>query len=64
MLQSKHSLETKAVRCLLRGRSGKAWASAMLRPRHSLENHGLATLFAEPSAEIEGVGDAAVEVFN
>jgi hypothetical protein len=36
----------------------------MLRPRHSLENHGLATLFAEPSAEIEGVGDAAVEVFN
>ena len=35
----------------------------MLRPRHSLENHGLAMLFAELSAEIEGVGDAAAEAF-
>ena len=35
----------------------------MLRPRHSLENHGLAMLFAGPSAEIEGVGDAAAEAF-
>ena len=35
----------------------------MLRPRHSLEDHGLAMLFAEASAEIEGVGDAAVEAF-
>ena len=33
-------------------------------PKYSIENHGLAMLFAEPSAEIEGVGDAAVEVFN
>lgn len=30
----------------------------MLRPKYSLENHGLAMLFAELSAEIEGVGDA------
>ena len=36
---------------------------AMLRPKYSLENHGLAMLFAELSAEIEGVGDAAAEVF-
>ena len=35
----------------------------MLRPRHSLENHGLAMLFAGPSAEIESVGDAAGEAF-
>ena len=35
----------------------------MLRPRHSLENQGGAVLFAELSAEIEGVGDAAVEAF-
>ena len=33
----------------------------MLRSKHSLENHGLAMLFAELSAEIEGVGDAANE---
>ena len=26
----------------------------MLRSKHSLENHGLAMLFAEPSVEIEG----------
>ncbi len=31
------------------------------RAKHSLENHGLAMLFAELSAEIEGVGDAANE---
>ena len=36
----------------------------MLRSKHSLENHGLAMLFAELSAEIEGVGDAAAKVFN
>ena len=35
----------------------------MLRPRHSLENHGLAMLFAELSAEIAGVGNAAAEAF-
>ena len=35
----------------------------MLRPKYSLENQGLAMLFAELSAEIEGVGDAAAEVF-
>ena len=35
----------------------------MLRPRHSLENQGSAVLFAELSAEIEGVGDAAAEAF-
>ena len=33
-------------------------------PKYSLENQGFATLFAELSAEIEGVGDAAVEAFN
>ena len=32
-------------------------------PKSSIENHGLAMLFAELSAEIEGVGDAAAEVF-
>ena len=35
----------------------------MLRSRHSLENQSGAVLFAEPSAEIEGVGDAAAEAF-
>ena len=35
----------------------------MLRSKYSLDNHGLATLFAERSAEIEGVGDAAAEAF-
>lgn len=35
----------------------------MLRSKHSLENHGGAVLFAEPSAEIEGVGDAAAKAF-
>ena len=35
----------------------------MLRSKYSLENHGLAMLFAELSAEIEGVGDAAAEAF-
>lgn len=33
------------------------------RPKYSLENHDLAMLFAELSAEIEGVGDAAGEAF-
>ena len=31
--------------------------------KHSFENHGLAMLFAELSAEIKGVGDAAAEAF-
>ena len=31
--------------------------------KYSIENHGLAMLFAELSAEIEGVGGAAVEAF-
>ena len=35
----------------------------MLRSKHSPENQGGAVLFAELSAEIEGVGDAAVEAF-
>ena len=32
-------------------------------PKYSIENQGLAMLFAELSAEIEGVGDAANEAF-
>ena len=35
----------------------------MLRSKRSFENQGGAVLFAEPSAEIEGVGDAAAKTF-
>jgi len=57
-------LKTKAVRCLLRGRSWKTWASAMLRSKHSLENQGGEVLFAELSVDHRGRAAPAAEAFD
>ena len=63
-LSLKHSFENQGCAVLAaRAFVGNAVVRHR-RPRHSLENQGRAMLLAELSAEIEGVGDAAVEVFN
>ena len=56
-------MKTKVVRCFSPSCQWIIAAEQHRRPKYSIENHGLATLFAELSVENEGVGDAAAEAF-
>ena len=51
------------VQCFLPGRQRIIEVVRHRRANYSIENQGCAVLFAEPSAEIESIGDAAAEAF-
>ena len=63
MLRPRHSLENHGCAVLAARAFVGNVAVRHRRSRHSLENQGGAVLSARLSAEIEGVGDAAVEAF-